>query len=92
MLDKAVFKSGIETLVLVFPVWKVDVTDSNTMRIWYEFFEKVSDTDFLTMIKDYCRNESSYPTIKGLFDYKPAFIPYDDLNDMKEKIRKARGE
>ena len=69
MLDKDVFKTGIQMLVVTFPNWQVKVEDKHTMEIWYKFFEDKEDEKFMRMIRVYIKKERAYPTVAGLMDY-----------------------
>lgn len=66
MLDKEVFKAGMQDLTMSYPNWKLDVTDSDTMRFWYERFKAFGDDRFIYMVDQYIASNDFNPTIAGL--------------------------
>ncbi len=72
MLDKGAFKEGIKRLLRVFPNWNVKCDDPETMKTWYEFFEKMSNDEFYDMVLTYIKKEKFHPTIAGLIAHKPS--------------------
>jgi len=89
MLDKEVFTEGILDLLNVFPNWNIAIEDTRTMRTWYSFFQKMTDTNFKAMVARYIREERFNPTIAGLLQFKEEG-QYDaktvDLGDMAEDM------
>ena len=89
MLDKEVFTEGILDLLNVFPNWNIEIEDARTMRTWYSFFQKMTDTNFKAMVARYIREERFNPTIAGLLQFKEEG-QYDaktvDLGDMAEDM------
>ena len=89
MLNKEVFKDGILDLLNVFPNWNIEIEDARTMRTWYSFFQKMTDTNFKAMVSRYIREERFNPTIAGLLQYKEEGH-YDsksvDLGDVADDI------
>lgn len=68
MLDKQVFKEGMEKLMYLFSSWNFDPRDSKQRNVWYGQFRHMDNKRFEHMIDSYIKNEKFNPTIKTLLD------------------------
>ena len=69
MLNKDIFRKEFEKLAVIYPNWKLDITDKKKLKIWYERFRDVDDKNFVWAIDDYINNERFNPTIAGIKEY-----------------------
>ena len=69
-MDKELFFEQMERLDLLFPNWKVDITDEQTMRVWYSELKHLSDKEFEQNVDDYIKTNSYPPTVAGLLNPK----------------------
>ena len=73
MISKECFKKNLMKLRVAFPNWKLDLTNADETKIFYEllneYFDK--DDDFSNATLDFIRNENFPPTISKLLEYKP---------------------
>ncbi len=67
MLDKNVFKKGMEKLVMAFPNWRFEKNDPEVMKFWYGKFARVKEQSFNRMVDKYIESEEMPPTIGGLY-------------------------
>lgn len=66
MLTKKVFQNQLEILVKTYPNWKLNVSDGETVKVWYNQFKNYDDEDFKRMVQDYIDNEKFPPTVAGI--------------------------
>ena len=66
MLDKKVFKGGIEKLLAVYPNWDIKIEDPRVMLTWYNFFKNISDERFLKAVDSHIENIKFNPTVATL--------------------------
>ena len=66
MLDKELFKEQMERLAVLYPNWKIDITDSEVMKIWYAEFKNYEDEIFEEKVQDYIDQETYPPTVAGI--------------------------
>lgn len=66
MLDKQVFKKGMQQLLYAFPNWKIKLDDQEVARFWYMRFKDFENERFMQMVDKYIENEKFDPTIKSL--------------------------
>lgn len=66
MLNKEVFFNKMDKLINLFPNWKIQYDNPEAMKLWYEQFKNMTDSDFIKMVDNYVTNENRYPTIAGL--------------------------
>ena len=66
MLDKELFKEQMERLAVLYPNWKIDITDSEVMKIWYNEFKDYEDKIFKQKVQDYIDQETYPPTAAGI--------------------------
>ena len=71
MLSKEVFKEGIEKLLAVYPKWGIKSEDPGTMKIWYDYFQDMTDGQFAGVINKYITTIKVYPTVAGLQEQRP---------------------
>lgn len=69
MLDKELFKKGMNQLLLAFPRWSVKLEEREVAEFWYKKFKHLTDKQFNNMVEKYIENERFEPTIKGLNDW-----------------------
>lgn len=69
MLNKDLFFSKFDKLLLAFPNWKIKFDDVDTVKFWYEKFKHLSNERFSHMVDEYMKNEKFNPTIAGLKEY-----------------------
>jgi predicted RNA-binding protein len=69
MLDKKVFKEGFERLLIIYPTWGLNASDSNVIRTWYEEFKDLSNERFTNMVSNYIKKEKYNPTVAGLMEH-----------------------
>lgn len=83
MLNKDVFKKGMEDLCIAFPTWKLDISDRNVMSTWYQFFKGWKEQDFKATIDKYIMENEKLPTIAGLIANKKEVTK--NINDVINK-------
>ena len=79
MLDKKVFKEQIEKLIIVFPNWGIDASNSQAMKTWYGFFQEVKNEDFRSGIDQYIKKERFNPSVAGLMESINNVNPYKGM-------------
>ena len=70
MLDKEVFRKEMERINVLFPNWKVDITDKKSMEIWYSELKELSDKQFVENVDQYIKNNSYPPTVADILNYE----------------------
>lgn len=66
MLDKELFKKQMERLAVLYPNWKIDITDSEVMKIWHEEFEDMAEEEFVNKVDSYISESKYPPTVAGI--------------------------
>jgi hypothetical protein len=66
MLDKKTFKQGINNLIYSYPLWRIDVSNVECMKFWYDNFNNFDNDSFIEGINTFVRNNKEYPTISEL--------------------------
>ena len=79
MLDKDVFREQMERLNVLFPNWKVDITDPKTMKLWHDEFKGLSEEVFVGKVDKFVADSSYPPTVAGIMN-----------EDLKEKSKYQR--
>ena len=77
MLDKDVFREQMERLNVLFPNWKVDITDSKVMKTWYNEFKGLSEKKFVNKVDKFIQNSSYPPTVATILDQDKAKEQFD---------------
>ena len=75
MLSKKTFKQQIKRLSILYPNWRVDISDKDTMKVWYNEFKEMNDEQFEVAIEEYINNEVYTPTIAGIKNQKTYRLP-----------------
>jgi len=70
-LDKKVFMTGIERLIVFYPTWGVKYDSKNDMLIWYEMFKDISNDRFNGMIDNFINKSTYVPTVASLKECLP---------------------
>lgn len=70
MLDKELFKEQMERLNILYPNWRIDITDSRTMKVWYQEFKNYDDELFKIEVDRYINEQSYPPTVAGIKNSK----------------------
>ena len=60
----------MERLNVLFPNWKLDITDKKSMKVWYSELEHLSDKEFVENVDQYIKNNSYPPTVAGILNPK----------------------
>lgn len=68
MLDKDIFKTGMEELMYLFKGWDFNPTSKAEVETWYRQFKYMDKQRFLFMINSYVKNEKFNPTVRTLLD------------------------
>ena len=84
MLNKQTFKNEMENLSLAFPKWETDIGNQKVLALWYSFFEKYDDYEFIDGVKSYIKNNRFSPTIASLNDEVKDVDPYKGLKRISE--------
>ena len=66
MLSKKTFKQQIKRLSILYPNWRIDISDSATMKFWYEEFKNYSDEVFEMQVNNYINEQTYPPTVAGI--------------------------
>ena len=69
MLDKKVFKVGIDKLLMFFPNWSINAESVDVMREWHGMFKDCDNDGFLIMVDKYITKETYNPSFSGLIKY-----------------------
>ena len=69
MLDKKVFKAGIDKLLMFFPNWSINAENVDVMREWHGMFKDCDNDGFSKMIDNYILSETYNPSVSGLINY-----------------------
>ena len=85
MLDKQIFKEGMERLSMAYPSWGLNIQDKNVMKTWYSFFEHNTEKQFENMIREYCEEEEKNPTIAKLLDHGYRKSTYKNLMEVRNE-------
>lgn len=92
MLDKELFREKIAELNVLYPNWKVDITDKKTVLIWYEQFKNCTDAQFEEMVQQYIDNNKFPPTIAGIKEYDSGWHHRKDYKTVERYYKKRGGE
>ena len=68
MLDKDTFRGQMERLNVLFDKWRVDITDPETMKIWYSEFKGLSDEEFVRKVDKFVADSPYPPTVAGIMN------------------------
>lgn len=68
MLDKDVFKDGMNVLLIAYPSWGLKYHDADTMQFWYEKFQHMTNERFEYMVAKHIEFERFNPTVKSLLE------------------------
>lgn len=69
MLDKNIFFDHMEKLLMAYPNWKINLSDKNTSKFWYEQFKNMENKHFIHMVNSFVNTEKFNPTIAGLKEH-----------------------
>ena len=69
MLNKNIFFDCMDSLLMAYPNWKINLGERNTSKFWYEQFQHMGNAHFEHMINSYIKTEKFNPTIAGLKEH-----------------------
>lgn len=69
MLNKKVFISKMNELLILFPNWNPDLDQTEVVKAWYSRFQDLTDNEFTSMVNSFIRQDKFNPTVGGLRQY-----------------------
>ena len=64
--EKDLFKKCIIRLSIFYPMWKIDLTNSEHMRCWFEMFSDLTGNEFLNAVNEHINKEKQAPTVASI--------------------------
>lgn len=76
MLNKNTFREQMDRLLYLYPIWKIEYTNSKAVKTWYDCFKHIDDMQFTKMVDKYIYTQTWNPTVAGILSYKEKECSY----------------
>jgi len=64
--DKELFKDCMIKLSIFYPMWKINLTNSEHMRCWFEMFSDLTGSEFVNAVNEHINKEKQAPTVASI--------------------------